>query len=189
MEEVVIVSGARTPIGTFGGTIKDVVAAELGALAIKEALKRGGVSPDLVDEVIVGNVGQIAENAFVARMCALGAGLPKGSTAMTVNRLCGSGLQAVNSASQSIRSGEAEIVVAAGTENMDLIPFYIRKARTGMRFGHEQLEDGLVTVLSDPFKKYAMGVTAENLVDRYGISREDQDALAFASQEKAIRSI
>jgi acetyl-CoA C-acetyltransferase len=189
MKEVVIVSGARTPIGTFGGTIRDVHAADLGAIAIKEALKRGGVSPESVDEVIVGNVGQVAENAFIARMCAIYAGLPKESTALTVNRLCGSGLQAVNSASQAIQCGDADIVVAAGTENMDLLPFYIRKARYGYRFGHDQLEDGLVTALSDPFQKYAMGVTAENLAERYAISREDQDAFALSSQEKALRAI
>lgn len=189
MKEVVIVAGARTPIGTFGGTIKDVHAADLGAIAIREALNRANVSPELVDEVVVGNVGQVAENAFIARMCALRAGLPKTSTAMAVNRLCGSGLQAINTAAQTIKSGEADIVVAAGTENMDLLPYYVRKGRYGYRFGHSQLEDGLLTALTDPFGNYAMGVTAEKVAERFGISREEQDRFALRSQERARQAI
>lgn len=189
MMDVVIVSGARTPIGTMGGAMKDVHAADLGATAIKAALKRAGISPDVVNEVIMGNVGQVAENAFIARMSAIRAGLPTSSTALTVNRLCGSGLQAINSASQMIRAGEADVVVAGGTENMDLLPYYVRKGRYGYRFGHAQLEDGLTLALSDPFQNYAMGCTAENVVDRYHISREDQDAFALLSQERAIRAL
>lgn len=189
MKEVVIVGGARTAIGTMGGMIKDVHAADLGAAAIKEALHRANLDPELVEDVIVGCVGQVAENAFIARMCALRAGIPTHSTALTVNRLCGSGLQAINTAVQSVQSGQAEVVVAAGTENMDLLPYYIRKARYGYRFGHEQLEDGLLTALTDPFGNYAMGVTAENVAERFHISREDQDAFALASQEKAIHAI
>lgn len=189
MKEVVIVGAARTPIGTMGGTIKDVHAADLGAIAIKEALKRAGVSAETIEEVIVGNVGQVAENAFIARMCALNAGLSKYSTAFTVNRLCGSGLQAVNSAVQEIQTGNADVIVAAGTENMDLLPYYIRKGRYGYRFGHDQLEDGLLTALTDPFGNYAMGVTAENVAERFGVDREAQDQFALSSQEKAIQAI
>ena len=189
MKEVVIVSGARTPIGTMGGAMKDVHAADLGAAAIKEAIARAGISPGDVDEVVIGNVGQVAENAFIARMCAIRAGLPTTSTALTVNRLCGSGLQAINTAVAAIRTGDAEVVVAGGTENMDLLPYYVRKARYGYRMGHAQLEDGLTLALSDPFQNYAMGCTAENLVDRYNISRQDQDEFALRSQENAIRAI
>lgn len=189
MKEVVIVGGARTAIGTMGGAIKDVHAADLGAIAIKEALKRAGVSAELVDEVIIGCVGQVAENAFIARMCALRAGLPTRSTALTVNRLCGSGLQAINSAVQAIQTGNAEIIVAGGTENMDLLPYYVRKGRYGNRLGHEVLEDGLLTALTDPFGKYAMGVTAEKVAERFNISREDQDAFALRSQQNAFNAI
>lgn len=189
MKEVVIVGGARSAIGTMGGMIKDIHPADLGAIAIKEAIHRAGVSPEIVEEVIVGCVGQVAENAFIARMCALRAGLPSHSTALTVNRLCGSGLQAINSAVQTIQSGQAEIVVAAGTENMDLLPYYIRKGRYGYRFGHSQLEDGLLTALTDPFGNYAMGVTAENVAERFNVTREEQDAFALNSQEKALHAI
>ncbi|UOF91004.1 thiolase family protein [Fodinisporobacter ferrooxydans] len=189
MKDVVIVGGARTAIGTMGGVIKDVHAADLGATAIKEAMKRAGITAELVEEVIMGCVGQVAESAFIARMCALRAGLPTHSTALTVNRLCGSGLQAINSAVQTIQSGNAEIVVAGGTENMDLLPYYVRKGRYGNRLGHEILEDGLLTALTDPFGKYAMGVTAEKVAERFNISREDQDTFALASQEKALLAI
>jgi acetyl-CoA C-acetyltransferase len=189
MKEVVIVSYARTAIGTMGGAIKDVHAADLGAAAIKEAVVRAGISNEDVEEVVMGCVGQVAENAFIARMCALRAGIPSSSTAYTVNRLCGSGLQAINNAVQQIQSGNAEIVVAGGTENMDQLPYYVRKGRYGYRFGHSQLEDGLLTALTDPFGNYAMGVTAENVAERFGISREEQDDFAYESQLKAIEAI
>lgn len=189
MKEVVIVGGARTAIGTMGGNIKDVHPAELGSIAIKEALERAGVSPELVEEVIIGCVGQVAENAFIARMCAIGAGIPTHSTALTVNRLCGSGLQAINSAVQAIQTEQAEIIVAGGTENMDLLPYYVRKGRYGYKMGHDVLEDGLLTALTDPFGKYAMGVTAEKVAERFNITREEQDAFALKSQENARRAI
>jgi len=189
MKEVVIVGAARTAIGTMGGTIKDVHPSELGAIAIKEALQRAGVAAESVEEVIVGNVGQVAENAFIARMCAIGAGIPTHSTALAVNRLCGSGLQAINSAVQAIQTNQADIIVAAGTENMDLLPYYVRKGRYGYKMGHDILEDGLLTALTDPFGKYAMGVTAEKVAERFNVSREEQDAFALKSQEKAKRAI
>ncbi|WP_026566797.1 thiolase family protein [Bacillus sp. UNC41MFS5] len=189
MKEVVIVGSARTAIGTMGGALKDIHAADLGAIAIKEALKRSNVSPELVEDVIVGCVGQVAESAFIGRMCALRAGIPAQSNAYTVNRLCGSGLQAINTAAQAIRSGENEIIVAAGTENMNLLPYYVRKGRYGYRFGHAQLEDGLLTALTDPFGNYPMGVTAEKVSERFKITREEQDQFAFESQEKAAAAI
>ncbi|MDI7741813.1 thiolase family protein [Lysinibacillus fusiformis] len=189
MKEVVIVGGARTAIGTMGGNIKDVHPAELGSIAIKEALERAGVTPELVEEVIIGCVGQVAENAFIARMCAIGAGIPTNSTALTVNRLCGSGLQAINSAVQAIQTDQAEIIVAGGTENMDLLPYYVRKGRYGYKMGHDVLEDGLLTALTDPFGKYAMGVTAEKVAERFNITREEQDAFALKSQENARLAI
>ncbi|AZU64463.1 acetyl-CoA acetyltransferase [Neobacillus mesonae] len=189
MKEVVIIGSARTAIGTMGGSLQNIHAADLGAIAIREALKRANVSPELVEDVIVGCVGQVAESAFIARMCALRAGIPAKSNAYTVNRLCGSGLQAINTAAQAIRSGEADIIVAAGTENMNLLPYYVRKGRYGYRFGHAQLEDGLLTALTDPFGNYPMGVTAEKVSQRFGISREEQDQFSFESQEKAAAAI
>ncbi|MBS4224181.1 thiolase family protein [Lederbergia citrea] len=189
MKEVVIVGSARTAIGTMGGSLQNIHAADLGAIAIREALKRANVSPELIEDVIVGCVGQVAESAFIARMCALRAGIPVESNAYTVNRLCGSGLQAINTASQAIRSGEADIIVAAGTENMNLLPYYVRKGRYGYRFGHAELEDGLLTALTDPFGNYPMGVTAEKVSERFGITREEQDQFSFGSQEKAAAAI
>jgi acetyl-CoA C-acetyltransferase len=189
MKDVVIVSYARTAVGTMGGKIKDIHAADLGAIAIREAVRRAGISSELIDEVIIGCVGQIAESAFIARMCAIRAGLSVNSTAYTVNRLCGSGLQAINSAVQQIQTGNADIVVAGGTENMDQFPYYIRKGRYGYRFGHSELEDGLLTALTDPFGRYPMGMTAEIVAERFNISREEQDMFALESQTKAIEAI
>ncbi|WP_100397972.1 thiolase family protein [Bacillus sp. FJAT-44742] len=189
MKDVVIVSAARTAIGTMGGALKDYHAADLGARAIEAAVERANIDKELIQEVIMGCVGQVAENAFIARMCSLRAGLPTNSTAFTVNRLCGSGLQAINSAVQQIQTQEADVVVAGGTENMDMLPYYIRKARYGYRMGHDQLEDGLITALTDPFGNYHMGVTAENVAERYNITREEQDEFAALSQQKAINAI
>ncbi|MFB4165480.1 acetyl-CoA C-acyltransferase [Alteribacillus sp. JSM 102045] len=189
MKEVVIVSASRTAVGTMGGAIKDVHPADLGAAAINSAVGKAGIDKNTIDEVVMGCVGQVAENAFIARMCALRAGLPSSSTAYTVNRLCGSGLQAINSAAQQIQTGNADVVVAGGTENMDLLPYYVRKGRYGYRMGHAQLEDGLITALTDPFGQYHMGVTAENVAERYNISREEQDEFAVRSQQNAIEAI
>ncbi|SDI68239.1 thiolase family protein [Natribacillus halophilus] len=189
MRNVVIVSAARTPIGTMGGELKDVHAADLGAIAISSALERGGVDHNQVDEVILGCVGQVAENAFISRMSALRAGLPTSSNAFTVNRLCGSGLQAINNAAQQIQTNQADVVVAGGTENMDQLPYYVRKGRYGYQMGHGELEDGLLTALTDPFGQYHMGVTAEKVAERYGISRDDQDNFSMRSQQNAINAI
>lgn len=189
MRQVVIVDGVRTPIGAFGGSLRDVHAADLGALVIREALRRSRVEPAWVDDVIMGCVGQVAESAFIARMCALRAGLPVESNAYTVNRLCGSGLQAILSAAQAIRAGDADVVLAGGTENMSQLPYYVRSGRWGNRLGHQQLEDGVLMALTDPFGPRLMGVTAEAVAAKFGISREEQDRFALLSQQRAIAAI
>lgn len=187
-ENIVIMSGARTAIGSFGGSLKDLEATDLGGIAIKEALKRAQVAPEDVDEVVMGCVGQAAENAFMARVSSIKAGIPYEATALTVNRQCSSGLQAIVTAAMEIDNGFCEIAVAGGGESMDNIPFYLRKARRGYRMGHGELEDGLVTALSDPITRDHMGITAENIAERYHISREDQDAYALMSQQRAAKA-
>src|SRR5690606_37310302 len=149
MRDVVIVDGVRTAIGTFGGSLRDVHPGDMGAAVIKEALRRSQVEPEQVEDVIMGCVGQVGENAYIARICAIKAGIPATSNAMTVNRLCSSGLQAILSAAQAIRAGDIDIAVAGGVENMSQMPFLLRNASWGgMRMGHERLEDGLITALS-----------------------------------------
>ena len=187
--ETVIVSGVRTAIGTMGGSLKDVHQHDLGGLVIKEAVRRAGIEGKLVDEVIVGNVGQIAESGFIGRVCMLNAGLPLETTAYSVNRQCGSALQAINSAVQAIQSEEAEIVVACGTENMNMLPHYIRKHRFGNKYGNETLEDGLLSILTWPLGPYHNGITAENVAEKFCISRQSQDEFALASQLKAESAI
>ena len=184
-DPVVIVSGARTAIGKFGGSLKDFEASDLGAIAIKAALKRAMVAPADVDEVIMGCVATAAENAFMARLSSVKAGIPYGAGAQTVNRLCSSGLQAIITGAMEITCGFSNIVVAGGAESMTNIPFYLRHARYGYRMSHGQLEDGLLTALADPFSGTQMGITAENIAQRYGITREEQDAYAVQSQKRA----
>lgn len=187
-ENIVIIAGARTAIGSFGGSLKDLEATDLGGIAIKEALKRAQVAPEDVDEVVMGCVGQAAENAFMARVSSIKAGIPYEATALTVNRLCSSGLQAIVTAAMEIDNGFCDVAVAGGGESMDNIPFYLRNARRGYRMGHAELEDGLVTALSDPITRDHMGITAENIAERYHISREDQDAYALMSQQRAAKA-
>lgn len=187
-ERVVIASGVRSPIGRFGGGLKDVPARELAGRVLKEALQRAGVSPQEVSDVVVGCVGQIGEDAYIARTAALTAGLPETSTAYTVNRICGSGLQAVVTAAQAIQSGHASIGVAAGVETMSRFPYLSRGSRWGVRLGHEQLVDAVVEALSDPFDRAHMGITAERLAERHGISREAQDEFALASHRRAVQA-
>ena len=187
-ENIVIVSGARTAIGSFGGSLKNLEATDLGGIAIKEALKRGQVAPEDVNEVVMGCVGQAAENAFMARVSAIKAGIPYEATALTVNRLCSSGLQAIVTAAMEIDEGFCESAVAGGGESMNNIPYYIRKMRTGYRMGHGEVEDGLVTALSDPITRDHMGITAENVAERYHVSREDQDKYALLSQQRAAKA-
>lgn len=185
MESIVIVSGARTAVGSFGGSLKDFQATDLGGFAIKEAVKRAGIKPEEVDEVVMGCVAQAAENAFMARVASIKAGIPFEASALTVNRLCSSGLQAIYTAATEIDNGLCDIAVAGGGESMSNIPFYLRNARFGYRMGHGELEDGLITALSDPMTRDHMGITAENVAARYNITREDQDAYAVLSQTRA----
>lgn len=188
-DSIVIIDGCRTAVGKMGGSLKDFEASDLGGIVIQELVKRTGIEPEIVDEVVFGNVGQAAENAFVARLCGVKGGLPYETTALTVNRLCSSGVQAIVTAAQEIKDGYCEIAIAGGCESMTNLPFYLRNARYGYRMGHAELEDGLITALSDPFSRSHMGVTAENVAERYGITRERQDEVAFTSQQRATKAI
>ena len=184
-ENIVIVAGCRTGIGSFGGSLKDYEASDLGGIVIKEAIHRAGLEPADIDEVVFGCVGQAAENAFAARLASVKAGIPYSATALTVNRLCSSGMQAIVTAAQELRDGMCTIAVAGGCESMSNIPFYLRKARFGYRMGHNELEDGLITALSDPFTRFHMGITAENVAREYHVTREEQDRWALISQTRA----
>lgn len=190
MDDVVIVSAVRTPIGTFGGRLKDVPATKLGSLVIAEALKRANIAPSQVDEVIMGCVLQAGLGLNPARVAALQAGVPIEVPSYTINKACGSSIKSVVLAAQSILLGEAEIVVAGGMESMSTAPYYLRKARWGQRLGHGELQDSLlVDGLTCPITFVHMGVTAENIVQKYGISREEQDRFALESQQKALAAI
>jgi acetyl-CoA C-acetyltransferase len=185
-KQVVIASGVRTPVGKFGGSLKDVGAAELGAIVIKEALKRAGIKPDDVNEVLMGCVIQAGLGQNVARQCSIKAGLPVEIPSMTLNKVCGSGLRAVSLAAQTIIAGDNDIVVAGGTENMSQAPFLLPKARYGYRMGDGVLVDSMIRdALLDIFNEYHMGVTAENVAKQWNISREEQDEFAVKSQNKA----
>ena len=184
-EKVVILAGARTPVGSFGGAFRDTPAHELGAAVTIEALHRAGISPDQVDEVVMGCIGQVAGDAYNARRVALAAGLPVNTPAYTVNRLCGSGLQAIWSGAQQLLWGGADVVLAGGDENMTRMPFYDFNARFNDRLGDRTLVDGTVGILTDPHSSKHMGVTAENVAKKYGISRMDQDEFALESQRRA----
>ena len=187
MKDVVIVNGARTPVGRFGGSFKDMRASDLGGIAIKAALERSGVAPEDVDEVIMGNVLQAAETGYAARRAMLAAGLPETVPAMTVNRACSSGLEAINLAVQSIMTGESEVVVAGGADNMSQAPYLMMGNRfDGPRMGDVTMTDSLVMGLSCPIYDYHMGVTAENVAERFEVSRVAQDELAAMSQERAV---
>jgi acetyl-CoA C-acetyltransferase len=189
MEDVVLVSGCRTPIGRFGGAFQDYSASDLGAIVIKEAVCRAGIQPDQVDQVILGCVGQVMEDAYIARHAAVKAGIPIEVPAYTVNRICGSGLEAINTAARWVQSGDASVVVAGGAENMTMMPYYVRNGRYGYRLGHGQLEDGIQHLLGDPFSKAPMGITAENLAEKFSVTREEQDEVALRSQQRAAAAI
>ncbi|MBM3139059.1 MAG: thiolase family protein [Chloroflexi bacterium] len=189
MEEIVLVSGCRTAIGAFGGSLSEMPASDLAAHVIKEAVARAGLKPDQVDHVILGCVGQVAEDGYIARHASVKAGMPIGTPAYTVNRICGSGLEAINTAARWIQTGDAEIVVAGGAENMSLMPYYVRKARYGYRYGDGVLEDGTQDLVTDPFEDVPMGITAENLAERFEVSRAVQDEYALRSQERAAKAI
>ncbi|MGI6125987.1 MAG: thiolase family protein [Planifilum sp.] len=189
MADVWIVAGARTPFGSFGGSFVDVSAEELGVTAAKGALEKAGVEPERVDNVVMGNVIQSHQGApYLARHVALRAGIPIETPALTVNRLCGSGLQAVVSGVQSILLGESEIGLVGGAENMSQAPYAVRGARWGMRMGDGVLADTLTETLTDRYCGLGMGITAENLAEKYGITREDQDRFALTSQRRAAEA-
>lgn len=190
MKEIVIASACRTAIGSFGGTLKNVPAVELGATVVKEAVKRAGIAPEQVDEVIFGDVLQAGLGQNVARQVSIKAGLPIETTAMTINIVCGSGLKAVALAANQIIAGESEIVVCGGTENMSAAPYAVPSTRWGARMGNTQMID--VTVndgLTDAFNNYHMGITAENVAEQYGLTREMQDEFGVRSQNRAEAAI
>jgi acetyl-CoA C-acetyltransferase len=190
MQEVVIVAATRTAIGAFQGALANIPAAELGATVIRALLARVELEPAQVDEVILGQVLTAGAGQNPARQAALQAGLPHAVPALTLNKVCGSGLKALHLAAQAIRCGDAEVVIAGGMENMSLAPYVLPKARTGLRMGHAQLVDSMIEDgLWDAFHDYHMGITAENLVDKYAISRAEQDAFAAASQQKACAAL
>lgn len=189
MKHVVLVSGARTAIGGFLGSLSSVGQIQLSALAIREAVRRAGIEDNVIDEVVVGNVGQIADSGFLARAAMLEAGLPEQVLAYAVNRQCVSGLQAIVNGAMSIQTGNAEVVVACGVENMSQLPYYVKNARSGIRMGHQVLEDGLTDILTWPLGPYHNGVTAEAVAEEYHVTRQDQDAFACLSQSRAVAAI
>jgi acetyl-CoA C-acetyltransferase len=225
MTEVVIVSGVRTAIGNYGGSLKDTPVVKLGSIVIKEALKRAGLRPKRdpevqklapevfkgdglielekkyfdwddslkevrIDEVIMGNVLQAGQGQNTARQAAIYAGIPKETTAMTVNKICASGMKAVALAAQAIKAGDAEIIVAGGIENMSAVPYYLPAARWGARMFNAEMVDGMVyDGLWEIFYDYHMGLTSENIAEKYGITREEQDKLALMSHQRALAAI
>ena len=190
MQEVVIVAATRTAIGSFQGALATIPAVELGAAVIRQLLVKTGLDADQVDEVILGQVLSAGCGQNPARQASIFAGLPHSVPAMTLNKLCGSGLKAVQLAAQAIRCGDAEVIIAGGMENMSLAPYVLPAARTGLRMGHARMIDSLLhDGLMDAFNDYHMGITAENLVDKYQLGREQQDAFAVASQQKACAAI
>ncbi len=190
MNEVFIMGAARTAIGSFGGALANVPAVELGAMAVKAALERAGFAPGQVDEVLLGCVLQAGLGQNVARQVLIKAGIPQERTAMTLNMVCGSGLRSVAAAAQAIKAGDANVAVAGGTENMSLAPYLLRQARTGYRMGNGEIVDSMIYEgLTDIFNGCHMGITAENLAAKYGITRAEQDALAAGSQNKAEKAM
>lgn len=190
MTDVFLLSAARTAIGSFGGSLKDQKPGELAAHVAKAAIERAGVDAAEIGNVVLGNVVHCEpRDAYAARIAAIGAGVPQECPALTVNRLCGSGLQAIISAAQSIMLGDCEIAIGAGAEVMSRAPYFLPAARWGQKMGDAVAQDGLIGALTDPFQAIHMGVTAENVAARYGISREEQDALAFVSQKRAANAM
>lgn len=185
---IVFLGGARTAVGTFGGTLSQIPTHKLGAHAMTSALENSKVTAEAIDEVVIGCVGQVGEEAFLARRIALQAGAREDSTAMTVNRLCGSGLQAVQSAAMELRSGDSRYAVAGGAENMSLQPFLDYGARDGWRLGDRRIIDGTKSLITDPFGQYPMGNTAEAVAKEFGVSRIDQDEFAAESQKRATKA-
>jgi acetyl-CoA C-acetyltransferase len=190
MQEVVIVAATRTAVGSFQGALANIAAVDLGAAVIRQLLAQTGLDGALVDEVIFGQVLTAGAGQNPARQAAIKAGLPHAVPALTLNKVCGSGLKALHLGAQAIRCGDAEVIIAGGQENMSLANYVMPGARTGLRMGHAKVIDTMISDgLWDAFNDYHMGITAENLVDKYGISRAAQDAFAAASQQKAVAAI
>lgn len=185
-KEVVIVSACRTPVGSFGGTLKDTPSRKLGAIVMAEVVKRAGIKPEQVDEVVFGCVLQAGLGQNIARQCMIDAGLPIETTAFTINKVCGSGLRSISLAAQIIKAGDADVIIAGGVESMTCAPYIVPKARYGYRMGNGVLIDEMVFGgLTDIFNGYHMGITAENVNELYGITREEQDAFGLRSQQLA----
>ncbi|MBO3446055.1 acetyl-CoA C-acetyltransferase [Clostridium sp. CCUG 7971] len=189
MREVVIVSAVRTPIGSLGGSLKDVSSVELGTIAAKEAIKRANINPKIIDEVLIGNVLSAGLGQNVARQVAVKSGIPVEVPALAINKVCGSGLRAVSMAAQFIALGDCDVVLAGGCESMSNAPYLLNKGRYGYGLGDNKLVDSLVNDgLTDAFNNYHMGITAENLAQKFGITKEEQDEFALLSQEKAKKA-
>lgn len=189
MRKVVIASAVRTPVGSFGGAFKNLTSVDLGIIAAKEAMKRAKVTPDMIDEVLLGNVLQAGQGQNVARQITLGAGCPETVPALTVNKVCGSGLRTVSLAAQIIMAGDADIILAGGTESMSSAPYLLPTTRWGARMGDGTIVDHMINEgLWDAFNKYHMGITAENVSEQFGITREMQDELAVTSQNRAEKA-
>lgn len=190
VREVVVVSGARTAIGGYGGSLQDIPPTKLAATCVKEAVSRAGIAPADVGQVVFGNIIHTdSHDHYLARVAALEGGLTPETPALTLNRLCGSGLQAVVSAAQCIMLGDTDVAVAGGAENMSRSPYFVPSARWGARMNDAKMIDAMVGALSDPFEDYHMGVTAENVAKKYGITREDQDTLAVESHTRAAKAV
>lgn len=190
MKEVVIVAAVRTAIGSFGGSLKDISAVELGSLVIKNAIERASLRPEQVDEVIMGNVLGAGLGQNVARQMSVHAGVPVTVPAFTINKVCGSGLKAVQLAAQAVLCGDAEVVVAGGAENMSQAPYILPNQRWGSRMGNATVLDTMLRDgLTDGFEDFHMGITAENVAEQYGITREDQDSFALQSQKRAVAAV
>lgn len=189
MREVVIVGAARTPIGSFNGSLAKLSAIDLGVIAAKEAMKRAGITPDMVDEVVMGNILSSGLGQNPARQISIKAGCPDTTPATTINKLCGSGLRAVSMAAQFITLGDADIMLVGGTESMSNAPYLLPKARWGQRMGHGKMIDSMINdALTDAFHDIHMGITAENIAEQWGLSREQQDEFALQSQMKAEKA-
>jgi len=188
--EILVIGAVRTAIGTFGGSLKDVPLSTLATTAVSASLERSGVEPGQVGHLVMGNVVPTEpRDAYLSRVCAIDAGMPVETPAFNVNRLCGSGLQAIVSAAQAIQLGDCDVAIAAGAESMSRGPFLLPGLRWGARLGDTQALDYMNSVLHDPWQRVHMGVTAENVAERYGIDRAQQDALALESQRRAARAI
>ncbi len=188
--EVMVVGATRTAIGTYGGGLKDVSLGDLAASVLRESVKRSGVDPEQVGHVVFGNVIHTEpRDMYLSRVATINGGLPMNTPALTLNRLCGSGLQAIVTAASYIRSGDADVVVGGGADAMSRAPYWLPSGRWGQRMGDGTMLDAMVGALTDPFDKCHMGITAENVAEKWGISREDQDALAVESHQRAVAAI